>query len=97
MIRKSKGLSRRPSEPELELDLHGYTKVEAEAALSVFFVEARRFHIHKARVITGWGVHSPFGRPILKEFVRDWLDSKNYHYREGHPEEGGIGVLIVKF
>jgi DNA-nicking Smr family endonuclease len=81
----------------LDLDLHGYTKLEAEAALTAFFPAARQHNIHEARVITGWGVHSPYGRPILKEFVLEWLADRGYRVRQADPKEGGAGALIVRF
>ncbi|ATP29181.1 DNA mismatch repair protein MutS [Chromobacterium violaceum] len=78
-----------------QLDLHGYTRHQAQDALALFIHRAR----HRGqcvKVIHGKGFGSPQGEPVLKKLVRSWL--------QHHPDVlafceaetgGGAGSLLV--
>ncbi|WP_434634829.1 Smr/MutS family protein [Chromobacterium sp. CV08] len=78
-----------------QLDLHGYTRHQAQDALALFIHRAR----HRGqcvKVIHGKGFGSPQGEPVLKKLVRSWL--------QHHPDVlafceaeagGGSGSLLV--
>lgn len=74
--------------PERIIDLHRHTVREAEAVLSEL---CRENDIH-VRIITGKGVHSSNG-PVLREFVKDFLQRKNVRFTQSKLQDGGEGAL----
>ncbi|MCP4157361.1 MAG: Smr/MutS family protein [bacterium] len=54
--------------PELELDLHGYTSVDAESAVDTFIKNAHEKKIRTVRLIVGKGLHSQ-GKAVLPDVV----------------------------
>ena len=72
----------RNREPEAEIDLHGLTVPEAQAALERFLRDAISRGLGKVLVIHGKGNHTQ-GRPVLESRVRAWL--------EGSPLAGAFG------
>ncbi|MFA7382510.1 MAG: Smr/MutS family protein [Desulfurivibrionaceae bacterium] len=62
------GAIRKFPPPQEQLDLHGCTAAEAEAATTSFLARARRNHLKTVLVITGKGIHSPEG-PVLKDII----------------------------
>lgn len=77
--------------PEYVLDLHRHTKAEAEVALKQVVKEARYEHI---RIITGKGLHSSNG-PVIKNFVRSYLQNKNIKFSQSKIADGGEGAYEV--
>lgn len=78
-----------------QLDLHGYTRHQAQDALALFIHRARQ-RGQCVKVIHGKGFGSPQGEPVLKKLVRSWL--------QHHPDVlafceaetgGGAGSLLV--
>ncbi|MGY8628140.1 Smr/MutS family protein [Chromobacterium violaceum] len=55
-----------------QLDLHGYTRHQAQDALALFIHRAR-LRGQCVKVIHGKGFGSPQGEPVLKKLVRSWL------------------------
>ena len=81
--------------PDGELDLHGFTRLDALAELEIFLRKAEFLHWSKVKIITGRGLNSPEGRGILKESVIDWLVKNRYRYNIASGKEGGPGSVIV--
>ena len=77
--------------PNYILDLHGHTKEWAKIALDEIIDEGKYSHI---RIITGKGIHSENG-PILKDFVRSYLERNNIHFTQSKIQDGGEGALEV--
>lgn len=81
---------------EAEIDLHGMTCAEAEAALNIFFEDAKRNGLKKILIIHGKGIHSE-GGGILPSFVRAYLEKQKMAGETGHPKnaDGGSGSTWV--
>ncbi|AGT45214.1 Smr/MutS family protein [Treponema pedis] len=81
---------------EDEIDLHGMTCDEAEAALNVFFEQAKRMGFKKVLIIHGKGNHSQ-GGAVLAPFVRSYLEKQKAAGETGHPKsaDGGSGSTWV--
>ena len=76
--------------PSRIIDLHGYTTAEAKVALD----ELVRSQDTYVRIIVGKGNHSENG-PVLREFVKRFLLSKNIHFNQSKIQDGGEGALEV--
>ena len=76
--------------PSRIIDLHGYTTTEAKVALD----ELVRSQDSYVRIIVGKGNHSENG-PVLREFVKRFLLSKNIHFNQSKIQDGGDGALEV--
>jgi DNA-nicking Smr family endonuclease len=81
--------------PEAVLDLHGFTKKEAERAFFEFLEESQEKGFRKIKIITGQGWHNKDFQSILKPFIEDLLDKENYSYTDAKINDGGRGALIV--
>jgi DNA-nicking Smr family endonuclease len=77
--------------PEYILDLHRQTLREAEVTLLSILKAKKYNHI---RIITGKGLHSSNG-PVIKNFVRSLLQSKNIKFSQSKIADGGEGAFEV--
>ncbi len=86
-----KKLRRGDYSPELFLDLHGLTQLEAKKELGALVAACRREHVHCASVMHGHGKH------ILKQQTPLWLaqhpDVEAFH--QAPREFGGNAALLV--
>ena len=82
---------------EDELDLHGYTVIEAKIAIQDFISECKRRHIRYVRVIHGKGYRSEQKIPILKTHVAYWLPQHKdvMAFSSARQNDGGTGALYV--
>lgn len=80
-------------EPEFELDLHGWTTMEAKEELDEIIREGDYSHI---RVIVGKGKNSADG-PVLPNFVKNYLNERNIRFSQSKIQDGGEGALEVYF
>ncbi|MDR0529290.1 MAG: Smr/MutS family protein [Zoogloeaceae bacterium] len=80
-----------------ELDLHGMTRDEAEAALLRFLETARSRGIRAVRLIHGQGHSSPAGMPVLRALSREWLRAHPavLAFCFAPPKEGGAGATLI--
>ena len=79
-------------EPSRIIDLHGYTTSEAKIVLD----ELVRSENAYVRIIVGKGNHSENG-PVLRDYVKKFLLSKNVHFNQAKIGDGGEGALEVFF
>ncbi len=90
---------RKPQDPapQAELDLHGMSALEAEAAIDRFLRDARARGLTKVLLIHGKGNHSP-GEPVLQRVVRDYLEKCPFTGAFGRAERalGGRGATWVR-
>ena len=98
---KKKVNSPRPKTAVAEIDLHGMTSVQAEAALRRKFSACKEAGFRRLRIIHGQGWHSKLDEgPVLKTLVLTMLENELKDevrsYRPGKPEEGGGGATIVE-
>lgn len=82
---------------EEELDLHGYTVVEAKAAIQNFFRECKKFQKRYIRIIHGKGYRSEQKIPVLKSHVAHWLPQHPdvMAFSSALAKDGGTGALYV--
>jgi DNA-nicking Smr family endonuclease len=83
--------------PQDKVDLHGFNRDEARAALSHFLATALTQGKRCIRVIHGKGLGSPGGVSILKQLSRSWLAQREeiLAFCQANPHEGGAGALLV--
>jgi len=84
-----------PRIAQAELDLHQFTRVEAEIAVKDFLQDSERANYNLVRIIVGKGLHSPDGA-VLGDFVRNWLRDNDYDFRDAKINEGGVGAIDIK-
>ncbi len=77
--------------PEIEIDLHGYTAMESKVVLDELFKEGKYKHV---RIITGKGNNSENG-PVLPNFVHNYLTAHKIRYNPAKIQNGGEGALEV--
>lgn len=58
--------------PQEDLDLHGFTAIEADRKTDIFIRSARKRDLFTVRIIVGKGLHSQ-GRAVLPDIVEDRL------------------------
>ena len=80
-----------------ELDLHGFTREEARAALTSFLSVSLQRGARCVRVIHGKGLGSPGRVSILKQLARGWLAQREeiLAFCQAAPTQGGSGALMV--
>jgi DNA-nicking Smr family endonuclease len=83
--------------PQAELDLHGLSAPEAEAAIAAFVRDARARGLSKVLLIHGKGNHSP-GRPVLEGVVRNFLEKCPHTgaFGKADRKRGGQGATWVR-
>ncbi len=77
--------------PEVEIDLHGCTTLEARELLDSVVDEKRYSYI---RIIVGKGNNSENG-PVLPNFVKGYLNARGLPYKPAKMNDGGEGALEV--
>lgn len=77
--------------PDFIIDLHTHTTEEAKVAIEKLIKENKYIQI---RIITGKGIHSENG-PVLKNFIRSYLEKNKIHYTQSKIQDGGEGAFEV--
>jgi DNA-nicking Smr family endonuclease len=82
---------------QAELDLHGFNREEARAALGAFLAASLQRGDRCVRVIHGKGLGSPGKLSILKQLSRGWLAQREeiLAFCQAGPHAGGSGALLV--
>lgn len=88
------------SKPQGEFDFHNrgsLTPNEMKRLADEFLWECKDRKLTKVLFITGKGLHSKNGMPIIKPFLRKYLQSLPFVFRvyEGRSDRGGEGTLEV--
>lgn len=80
-----------------ELDLHGMTAAEAQAALGGFLARCQARDLRCVRIIHGKGLSSPGRKPVLKSRVNAWLQRSDavLAFCSAPPRDGGTGAVYV--
>lgn len=99
-------IERRPAakrsriEPDARLDLHGMKTEEARHALAQFVYQGHRRGDRLLLVITGKGLGSEGGRPVLKQEVERWIRRQGAAQLESWSEAprrlGGRGAYLLR-
>lgn len=88
------------SKPQAEFDFHDRGILhpgDMKRMADEFLEECRDRGLTKVLFITGKGLHSKNGMPVIKPFLRKYLSEKPYVVRvyEGRRDRGGSGTLEV--
>ncbi len=85
------------------LDLHGRNVEEAVLAVDSFLLTHQRLRSLWVRIITGRGLHSAGGRPVLKQVVEEHLrvlrqekKISDYKWEGKNREESGALLVMLK-
>ena len=80
-----------------EIDLHGLTVAEAQAALRQFLIQALEHQVRCVRIVHGKGLRSGHRGPVLKSAVSGLLRRTGavLAYVSARPVDGGTGALYV--
>ena len=83
--------------PQDEIDLHGFTSIEAEKLVMEFLKSSAAKGLHKVQIIHGKGNHSENRESVLKKVVRKCIDASPYAGMSGTPQraDGGSGAVWV--
>ena len=104
VIKKEKSLNsfknfrKKKREPDISLDLHGYTLYSAKLLLQKFISNCYEKNIRNALIITGKGQNN---KGALKEEVPKWLSDKSFNqhiisFNVAPSQFGGEGALLVR-
>lgn len=93
-------LQARQYSPEAHIDLHGLNSEQAFQHLVHFFRGAYYKGVRTALVVTGRGLNSPNGIPVLRFKVQEWLTQDPFRrvilaFCTARREDGGSGALYV--
>jgi DNA-nicking Smr family endonuclease len=82
---------------DAEIDLHGLTATQAEAALRDFLAECLHEAAHVVRVIHGKGLRSGNRGPVLKQVANAFLQRVGavLAFASAREVDGGSGALLV--
>src|SRR6056300_898064 len=88
------------SKPQEEFDFHDrgiLTPYDVEKLADKFLDECRDRGLTKVLFITGKGLHSRNGMPVIKPMLKKYLQEKPFVIRvyEGRRDRGGSGTLEV--
>lgn len=95
----SKRHDKRPEKPAvIELDMHGKTRHEALVLLRRTLVREKG-RGRRLLVVTGKGIHSEDGQPVIRDAIVAWLETVGTRYvrefRFAPPERGGDGAIEI--
>ncbi len=86
------------SKPEAEFDFHSRGMLrnsDVKSLTDEFLDECRSRGLSKVLFITGKGLHSKKGMPIIKPYLKKYLGGLSFVVRvyEGRRDRGGTGTL----
>ena len=93
-----KNSKKKKIEPDISLDLHGYTLYSAKLLLQKFISNCYEKNIRNVLIITGKGQNN---KGALKEEVPKWLSDKSFNqyvvsFNVAPSQFGGEGALLVR-
>ena len=93
-----KNFKKKKLEPDISLDLHGYTLYSAKLLLQKFISNCYEKNIRNVLIITGKGQNN---KGALKEEVPKWLSDKSFNqyvvsFKVAPSQFGGEGALLVR-
>jgi len=98
-----KGQRENKAKPQTELDLHGYSGQEAKKEVERFIERSFRTGLKAVRIITGRGVHSDVGKPVLPTVTKDKLIElkernivTSYKWDNYHNTRGGSVIVYLQ-
>lgn len=82
---------------EAELDLHGFNRERARAAVAAFLAHCQDHRHRCVRIIHGKGNGSPNSGPVIKRLLDGWLRRRRdvLAFTSARPHDGGTGAVYV--
>jgi DNA-nicking Smr family endonuclease len=82
------------------IDLHGFTKQEAEVELKAFLIRSYKLGFRCVLIVHGRGLNSPESLPVIKEGLPRWLGQGPIRklvlaFATARPYDGGTGAIYV--
>jgi DNA-nicking Smr family endonuclease len=82
------------------IDLHGFTKQEAEVELKEFLIRSYKLGFRCVLIVHGRGLNSPESLPVIKEGLPRWLGQGPIRklvlaFATARPYDGGTGAIYV--
>jgi DNA-nicking Smr family endonuclease len=82
------------------IDLHGFTKQEAEAEVKEFLIRSYKLGLRCVLIVHGRGLNSPDSFPVIKEGLLRWLGQGTVRklvlaFSTARPYDGGTGAIYV--
>jgi DNA-nicking Smr family endonuclease len=82
------------------IDLHGFSREEARAAVEEFIVRMSKERSCCVKIVHGRGINSPTDKAVLKESLQRWLVTRrmSHHvlaYASAPYTDGGVGAIYV--
>jgi DNA-nicking Smr family endonuclease len=82
------------------IDLHGFTKQEAEVELKEFLIRSYKLGLRCVLIVHGRGLKSPDSLPVIKEGLPRWLGQGPIRkivlaFATARPYDGGTGAIYV--
>ena len=97
--RRMKQLKQGKLKTQATLDLHGLTQAEVPEKLSFFLQNAERQGLQTVLVITGRGLHSVDGEPVLRNQAEHFLGTEGrrsvIEWGRAPKQLGGEGALVL--
>jgi len=97
--RRMKQVKQGRLKPESKLDLHGCTRAEVLPNIKKFLKNAQMLGMETVLVVTGRGLHSEGGEPVLRNEVECYLNGKSdgfvAEWSRAPKEYGGEGALLL--
>ncbi len=93
LLKFNKMKKRKKIELVKELDLHGFTVIEAENLLYDFLSDFRESNFKEAQIITGYGLNSPGGKSVIKELTNKVLIEKGFKFK--YLEGSGVFKIVL--
>ena len=82
---------------QAELDLHGLTLAQAHEEVRGFLSRTPMLDFTCVRIVTGRGLRSASGQPVLRPAVARWLknDDRVLGFTSARQVDGGLGAIYV--
>ncbi len=97
--RRLKQMKRGKIEPDARLDLHGCVRAEVKERLSNFIQNSLYHDCYTLLVITGKGLNSQGGEPVLRNEVESFLSSAGSssvaEWGRAPKQYGGSGAIVI--
>lgn len=81
--------------PNAVFDMHGMLRDQVPHELESFLYKARNSNFEKVRIITGKGLNSLDGTPVVRQAAQAYLNQNGYSYNYAPMFDGGDGALDV--
>jgi DNA-nicking Smr family endonuclease len=100
--KEKKGGPKHPDAPADSLDLHEHTSEEAKRRIGFFIQNSHHNRLKTVEIITGKGIHSSGGKPILRDIAEEKINDlikqklvKSFKWDNGKKERSGSMIVYL--